>query len=70
MGTKHPQKSLGKKKLDYICNQFVEHRKLEEAKKYNMYCDKHEVKKYLMENRTLSCVERTDGSFVFILRNK
>ena len=35
---------LERKTFDYICNQFVEHRRLEEAKKYNIYCDKHEVK--------------------------
>ena len=61
---------LKRKTFDYICNQFVEHCQLEETKKYNIYCDKHEVKINLMENITLLCVERIDGSFVFILRNK
>lgn len=54
----------------YICNQYVQYCQVEETKKYNIYFIKYKVKKYLIENRTLSCVKRIDGSFVFILRKK
>ena len=39
-------------------------------KKYNIYVDQHQVKHYLVKNKSLSCIYKKYGTFVFVLNNK
>ena len=59
---------LERKTFDFICKQYIK-KEVDETKKYNIYYDKHEVKRNLLDNKTLSCVENKDGTFVFVLKN-
>ena len=60
---------MERKTFDFICKQYIK-KEVEETKKYNIYYDKHEVKRNLLDNKTLSCVENKDGTFVFVLKNE
>ena len=59
---------LERKTFNFICNGYIK-KDVDPPKKYNIYVDQHKVKRYLVENKSLSCIYKKDGTFVFVLNN-